>query len=487
MIRDASSPSVSIASRESLETKEATMTEQPGQPPYDGEDQEHECACGCGHGQHMRGHCECCGRHHCPHGHPCGCSCHGEVKVRVTVRCECGKPGKVPRPCCPPPEAYPQPGTADVPQPPPYHPGIADLPPWGQGKPPPGSPTEVPWFRGQIGNTRRNGPTFGPRKDEFLPYLLVRANSADRGARPLTGVFWESPDIYVVPHQPADSAPLRPATQGGVAAASAPNTLYAHVWNLGKAPAFRVRVEWWWFDPSLGLSRSAGHLIGASYVDLEDRFTLYPQWREVTAGYGSWLSRGSHAVVKCAQTWAPVFVNGGHECLVARAGDAMMDPVGVNQFSPATDRHVGQRNIAVVQAASPAKIALDLQLGWYERPGEAQLDVVADPPTAMEWLQLYTGSRNLGLRPPANAVTAGLLAPAPAGVTPPDLGQVPPESRSRLLQQQARFLRGCDPLHAPFYAAITDIQRDEAQVLRVRQRIDGVLVGGYTVVLTGRP
>jgi hypothetical protein len=55
-----------------------------------------------------------------------------------------------------------------------------------------------------------------------------------------------------------------------------------------------------------------------------------------------------------------------------------------------------------------------------------------------------------------------------------------------LLRQRERFRRGCDPLRIPFYAAAQDITDGEAQVLRVRQRIEGVVVGGYTVVLTGR-
>ncbi|MCW3843373.1 hypothetical protein ONA70_25030 [Micromonospora yasonensis] len=172
---------------------------------------------------------------------------------------------------------------------------------WRAGRPAVGSSAELPWFRGKIADINRNGPVFGPRKDEFLPYLLVRATSADRGNRPLNGVFWESPDIYVVAGQPAETAPLRPATPGGVASASAPNTLYAHVWNLGKAAAYGVRVEFWWFDPSLGISRAAGHLIGAAYVDLDDRFTRYEEWVEVDGPNGRWISRGCHTIVRPAQ------------------------------------------------------------------------------------------------------------------------------------------------------------------------------------------
>jgi hypothetical protein len=442
---------------------------------------QHECGCHEHAGTHY-----CCQHTASPSATRCPCACHRDLNVRVSVSCDCGKgTGNPPGPCCPPPRTPTPPGTVDLPQPPPPHPQTSDVPPWKQGRPPVGSPPEIPWFTGKIGETGRNGPTFGPRKDEFLPYLLVRANSTDRGARPFSGVFWESPDIYVVPDQPADTAPLRPAGQGGTARASAPNTLYAHVWNLGKAPAFRVRVEFWWFDPSLGFSRSAGHLIGAAYLDLEDRFTLYPDWREVTEAYGTWLSRGAHAVVKCPATWIPEFLNNGHECLVVRAGDAMLDPVAVQSFSPAADRHVGQRNIAVVPAASPAQVTVDLNLGWHATPGEADIDVVLEAPGTMEWLQLYKDNRNTGLRAPSGPVSAGLLNPVPVSVRPPDLGMLPPDERAKLLRQHERFHRGCDQLHIALHAFIADIGRDEAQVIRVRQRIDGELVGGYTVVLVG--
>lgn len=315
----------------------------------------------------------------------------------------------------------------------------------------------------------------------------MRASSGDRGARPLTGVFWESPDIFVIPDQPAETAPLRPAAPGSVARANVPNTLYAHVWNLGKAPAFGVRVEFWWFDPSLGFSRSAGHLIGAAYLDLDDRFTLYEDWVEVDGPTGKWISRGCHAIVRCPQTWVPSYVNNGHECLVVRIGDTMFDPITPQSFSPATDRHVGQRNIAVVQAASPAEVSLDMDLGWYPRPVQAEVEVTAEPPGSMEWLQLYAESRNPRLRTPAGAVTAGLLSPHPHGSDPVNVATVPAECRGPLLQTRARFPRGCEPLRLPLHAYIDDIMPGEAQVLRVRQRLDGALVGGYTVVLLGPP
>jgi hypothetical protein len=451
------------------------------------QEREKECAChlccSCGHEDHEHH-----GAHRCGECHRCQdvCGCR-QVTVRVRVECEdadAGRPGK-PGPECPPPQSK-QPGIEDVPQNrPPYHPPVTGEPPWRSGRPPVGSPGELPWFRGKIGEISRKGPTFGPRKDEFLPYLVMRATSGDRGGRPLNGVFWESPDIYVVPNQPADNAPLRPATQGGVAQANVPNTLYAHIWNLGKSPVYRVRVEFWWFDPSLGFSRGAGNFVGAAYLDLGDRFTLYEDWTEVSGPAGAWVSRGCHAIVRCPQTWVPTYLNNGHECLVVRVGDTLFDPVAPQSFSPAADRHVGQRNIAVVQAASPAELSLDLDLGWFPRPGQAVVDVITEPPGSMEWLQLYVGTRAPGLRAPAAATTAGLLAPHPDGTDAIDIAALPVECRGPLLRPHTRFARGCDPLRVPLYALAADLRPGEAQVLRVRQRLDGTLIGGYTVAIVG--
>ena len=170
----------------------------------------------------------------------------------------------------PPPR--PQPGTVDVPQPdPPPTVPTGPTPPWHDGKPPPGDPGEIPWFRGQVNGINFKGPKFGPRKDEFLPYLLIRVASGDRGARPFSGVFWESPDIFVAAGVDAAGAPLLPPTGAGVAQAGASNTLYAHVWNLGKAPAYRVRVEFYWFNPSLGINGADANLLGMTRVDLAPR------------------------------------------------------------------------------------------------------------------------------------------------------------------------------------------------------------------------
>ena len=110
-----------------------------------------------------------------------------------------------------------------------------------------------------------------------------------------------------------------------------PNTVYAHVWNLGRAPLTGVVVSFYWFNPSLAIDGAHAHLIGQTRVDLGPR-----------------NSPLCHKLVKCPKAWVPVMENGGHECLVVKVwgfGDAVAD----TQWSPWLDRHVAQRNVSVVQ------------------------------------------------------------------------------------------------------------------------------------------
>lgn len=353
-------------------------------------------------------------------------------------------------------------------------------------RPPKGTPGERGWFGGRIKDIERDGPKFGPRKNEYLPYLLVRANPGDRGARPLNGVFWESPDVFVAPETDAAAAPLMPATTAGVAKVGAPTTLYAHVWNLGRAPAWGAFVEFSWFNPSLGFNYANANRIGVAMVDLGDRFTSLPEWREARGPAGDhYLTRGCHAIVRCPTTWVPTWENGGHECLVVRVFEPLMDPVALTSYDALRDRHVGQRNIAVVPAASPAALDLVLDVGPTEIPGRAEVEMGADPPSAMPWLALYVGRNRPPLRQAAGAVTAGLLPPTIAGARRFGLMGLPDDAVRPLLNHRERFAIGCDPVQIGFHAS-ANVDRGEAHVLRIRQHVEGALVGGYTVVLVKR-
>ena len=420
-------------------------------------------------------------------GYRCECECHKECRVHVTLSCDCGQPVSKPKPCCPPPIPD-QPGIINIPQEnPPPSPRTSPTPVWQQpGRPTPGTPAEVNWFGNQIGNIVRKGPTFGPRQDEYLPFIVVRASSADRGDRALTGTFWESPDIYVLPNVDASAAPLQPPQLGLPATAGAPNTLYAHVWNVGNAPAYRARVEFYWFNPSLGIARADSHFIGAAYVDIGNRFTHFSAWKEVTTSYGTWLSRGAHVVVRCPATWFPVYENGGHECLVVRVFEPFKDPLSVDQFSAAASRQVAQRNIAVALSSSPAEIDIPLDLGYAKMPGTVTVDVEIGSPVSMDYLRLYVGRNGTPITASGEPIVAGLLPPSIRGAHSLRIGDVEFDCRGPLLRHSQTFERGCDPVQIGFHASVKSLKRDEAYVARIRQRVDGDVVGGYSVVLLGR-
>ena len=195
-------------------------------------------------------------------------------------------------------------------------------------------------------------------------------------------------------------------------------------------------------------------------IDLGNRCAHYPKWTQVEGPSGSYLSRGCHAIVKCPETWVPDFVNNGHECLVVRASEPLFDAVAKEQFSASADRHVAQRNIAVVRSASPANIDLALDLSYLSHPAEAQLEVTVDGPTSMEWLKLYTGKADPSLRVPHEAVVSGLLPAALAGSRLQRISDLPFQVGISCCNPKS-ISRGCEPVNIGFHASTMYLHNKE--------------------------
>lgn len=403
----------------------------------------------------------------------CRCGCH-HVTTTIAVRCcECWSKGHQDcgcnegKRCCG--DTQPQ-NPPDWPKPPGWQPG--DRP----ATDPLGGATGPDDLRGKFNQAvidiirqgaTPKGPHFGPRKNEFLPYLLIRAAPGDRGRRPLTIPCWESCDIFVAPDMTANAAPATPTTFAGVARAGAPNTLWAHVWNLGRSPVWNARVEFYWINPSLSISQQTGNLIGATYVDL-----------------GARDSGHAHKIVKCPETWYPTFVNGGHECLFAKIFEPLTDPLS-DPWNANGDRHVGQRNIAVVNASSPAAIELPVRLGCGFPPGKAELLIQQVKPGECSWLSIMENKRKHGYRAATDVRTvAGFTHPTlvrPDGEKESFKG-VDPRVATKLLKQRLKFERGCDELEVLFYVHVDGLKPKECAIFRLVQVIEGKQVGGYTVI-----
>lgn len=405
---------------------------------------------------------------------PCNCSCH-KTAVHVLC-CRCYTAGKSQcdchekRRCC----GEPAPSRpTDWPPPPGWRPG--DKPP---ADPLAGATNDeelMKLFNQAVIDLTRplddnvRGPQFGSRKDEYLPYLVIRAFGGDHGARAISVPSWESPDIFIAPNLAAEDAPPAPTTRGGLAQAGVPNTLWAHVWNLGRAPVYNARVEFYWCDPTVGISSDATNLIGVAHVDL-----------------GDCNSGQAHTIVKCPASWWPTFLNGGHECLIVRCFEPLTDPLGYNPFASWDDRHVGQRNIHVVNAASPGVAQITLRLGCAAPPGPATLEVRQVRAADVGWLAVLAGKHRTGMRDAASVrEVVGLMYPTPLrGIGErPKLADITPKTAESLLRRRIQFERGCDELESIFYVSVDGLQQGECRIYRIQQTVSGKLIGGFTVIV----
>lgn len=411
-----------------------------------------------------------CDDHPCDRNHDCDCD--GDDSLAPCSPCGGGggHEGGGPRDECGSP--IPNPSRPGRPQPPST--GRSDDP--------------APLTPGDLQHPNPPGVWGGPRKDLFLPFLFLRAFPGDTGTRPVAGPFWESPDIFIVPGVDPALAPAVPASFGDTALARQPNTLYAHVWNLGQSAAAEVVVEFYWVDPSLGVGPANAHLIAQTMVSL-----------------GARGSARAHAVVKCPVAWIPDFLNGGHECLLVRVWDNSSDLPGAPMLDARVNRHVGQRNIHVIDTPAMAMMMMAERTAMPQSRGAVQLPKMQSlprrpalpgsvilrvgplfgqpalvraervAPHQVAWLQLRTGQRGRFpvAAPPTGALLLSRAAAAGDGFVFEDgVDHHCVSGEDRLIA----FTTGDD---AP--------GPGEAHVYRISASQGGVVFGGYTVCVLGHP
>jgi hypothetical protein len=168
------------------------------------------------------------------------------------------------------------------------------------------------------GHDDSHRPDMDDRPRAWTPWLVIRYTTMDDGQlRPIADntVFWASPDIWI-----ESSDPL------GNAVAGEPNFVHARVFNLGKSTSSPTRVEFYWADPSLGLGPGHMTLIGTEWVEVGHLEAL---------------------PVRCNTPWVPG--PAGHQCLMVNCDNMILDKIQY-PLQPKLDRHVAQRNVTVVQA-----------------------------------------------------------------------------------------------------------------------------------------
>lgn len=141
--------------------------------------------------------------------------------------------------------------------------------------------------------------------------------------------YWYlSPDIWVVPGNDPSGSPGSP-----IAGQTA--YLWARVANSGSTDANSVRVDFYWANPALQVTRSNATLVGSAFAD---------------------VPAGGTQDALCLVPWTPAIVNDGHECLVAVAnhtGNPLPSPLP-DAFDPPTYPQVAQKNLTVLVASMHA-------------------------------------------------------------------------------------------------------------------------------------
>lgn len=135
--------------------------------------------------------------------------------------------------------------------------------------------------------------------------------------------WYLSPNIWTVPGDDPEGPP-------GIPIVGNTCFMWAKVRNNGSTPVNNAQVRFYWANPSVGFDRNTANFIGSSNVSLASSET-----RDVL----------------CLTPWVPVYVNNGHECVLAEVFHSIADPLPISPvFNVPTDRHVAQRNLDVVIA-----------------------------------------------------------------------------------------------------------------------------------------
>lgn len=257
--------------------------------------------------------------------------------------------------------------------------------------------------------------------------------------------WYLSPDIWVVPGSDPTGPPGSPI-------AGQPAYLWAHVANTGGSAANGVRIEFYWANPALQVTRGNATLVGSAFAD---------------------VPAGGTQDALCLVPWNPVIVNNGHECLVALAidsADPLPNPLP-DAFDPPAYPQVAQKNLSVLVAKlHAATIALTIS-------GLSRVDKVVTVAAELGGELSRTTLASLGLhelRPAKNPkVEVGL------GREPRCVGDNEPIGEHKI---DLSVPRGTS---AAIYAAVRAraLRKGEYALVRIVERSHDHVIGGLGLVI----
>ena len=254
--------------------------------------------------------------------------------------------------------------------------------------------------------------------------------------------WWLSPNIWTVPGDDPGGAP-------GIPVAGKPCFLYARVRNQGRNSVTDAAVRFYWANPAVGFDRTTANLVGTSYVS---------------------LNTGQMAEVLCLMPWSPIFVNDGHECVLAEAFHPSLDPLpGIPAFNVPTDRHVAQRNLSVALAVQKMfRFTFEVHNPG-RKAGRFALDTREGSLSQLEKFRPFLGKN----------------FPLPTKLsTPQSLGFMPSSDPNERDLNRAVSVKEftIGPNQRSGFAMVGQL-KDEAAFIHVLQKVDERIVGGLSVLV----
>lgn len=262
--------------------------------------------------------------------------------------------------------------------------------------------------------------------------------------------YWYlSPDIWVVPGGD-------PAGSPGIPVAGQPAFLWARVANNGSTDAKSVRIDFYWANPALQVTRSNATLVGSAFADVPP---------------------GGVQEALCLVPWVPVIVNGGHECLVAVAvhpAHPLPNPLA-EAFDPPVYPQVAQKNLTVLNASALRAFMFSLTVSALPRV-DKDITVTAELGDKLDEKTLLSlGLR--GFKPARKAIAEVGLSNTPRTVCEKDpIGE--------------RTLNMCIPkgTSAGLHVAIRakGLAAREYQFIHIVERSGDQVLGGLGFVVVGQ-
>lgn len=258
--------------------------------------------------------------------------------------------------------------------------------------------------------------------------------------------WYLSPNIWTVPGDNPEGSP-------GMPIVGATCFMWARVRNNGSTPVNNAQVRFYWANPSVGFDRNTANFIGSSNVS---------------------LASGETREVLCLTPWLPVFVNGGHECVLAEAFHTTADPLPMSPaFNVPTDRHVAQRNLDVIMALKSMNMMFSASFSVCNSSRKDQVFRIHSKSGRLEELkpfEKYLGQIKIPFQAEGTVEQAGF-------VTRPCPNEHAIKDATPIVERFPVKGNCCSGL------SFVGQLKGEAALVHIIQEVDGKEVGGFSILV----